>query len=184
MRTHPTTTVSHGELVAEVDLELAPLVLETWTAGIGTIHSCQDVGEDLAQLVGRLPHLADVARRETGRASIGFAGVGQLLAFLDALANAGRRDELYERMVHFAAPEAWQLVIGLLDEGLREEGGGDGEWAADGTPCSRLVAASFQVRFPRHDITQVTERMRRHNRGEAVALGRPAWASIAGDDDA
>lgn len=182
MRTHPATTVTLGDLAAEVDLELAPLILETWAAGIATIHSCQDVGENLGQLVGRLPHLADVARRETGRASIGFAGVAPLLAFLDALANAGRRDELYERMVHFAAPGAWQLVIGVLDEGLRDDAGA-GEQAGDGTPRSRLAAVSFQVRFPRSDVTEMTTRMRRHNRGEVVALGRPAWAAIAVDEE-
>jgi hypothetical protein len=175
VRTHAATTVTHGGLAAEVDVELVPLIVETWTAGIATIHSCQDVGENLAQLVDRLPHLADLARRETGRSSIGFAGVGPLLAFLDAMANSGRRDELYERMVHFAAPDAWQLVIGVLDEGLRGQGGEEDQ-------PSRLAAASFQVRFPRSDVGEMTERMRRHNRGEAVALGRPAFAAVTAED--
>jgi hypothetical protein len=70
VRTHPATVVVHGDLEAEVDLELAPLVLEIWRAGIETIHSCQDVGENLASLAAQLSHVAEIARRElAGRAS-------------------------------------------------------------------------------------------------------------------
>ncbi len=180
MRTHPATTVSHGDRVAEVDLELAPLVLEVWRAGIDTIHSCQDVGENVAGLAVHLPHLADVVRRETGRASIGFPDGAALVAFLEALANAGPRDLFYERMVHWASPEAWELVLGLQDRGLRD---GGPEAAVDGTPLSRLTPASFQVRFPRTDTPGIVERLRRHNRGEGVALGRPTWAAITVDED-
>lgn len=183
MRTHPATVVQHGDLVAEVDLDLAPLVVEIWRAGIGTIHSCQDVGENLAELATRLPHVAEIARRELGRASIGFSGVEPLLGFLDAVANAGPRDGFYERMAHWASPDAWQLVLGLQDLGLAcdndDDDPGERGLAPDGVPLSQLSAGSFQVRFPRSDLAEMTERMRRHNRGEAVALGRPTWAAIA-----
>lgn len=185
MRTHPATIVERGDLTVEVDLELAPLVREIWRAGIETIHSCQDAGENLAELATRLSHVAEIARRELGRASIGFSGVEPVMGFLDALANAGPRDEFYERMAHWAAPDAWQLVLGLQDVGL----GGDDEdptgqrLAPDGTPLSQFGVGSFQVRFPRSDIGEMTERMRRHNRGEAVALGRPTWASITVPDN-
>ncbi len=181
MRTHPATTVAHGGLAAEVDLELAPLILETWRAGTATIHSCQDVGENVADLADRLPHLAEVVRRETSRASIGFPDAPALLSFLEALANAGRRSPFYERMVLWAAPDAWQLVIGVQDPGLERDDGQVPE--PDGSPRSRLVAASFAVRFPRSDVAEMTERMRRHNRGEVVALGRPTWAAITPSDD-
>jgi len=175
VRTHPATLVSHGDRAAEVDAELAPLVEEIWRAGIGTIHSCQDVGENLVELAVHLPHLAEAVRRETGRASIGFPDAPALLGFLGALANAGPRDAFYERMVHWASPDAWQLVVAVADPGL--EAGDD--LAPDGTPRSLLVAASFQARFPRQDIEEMTARMRRHNRGDAVPLGRPTWAAIA-----
>jgi len=59
-------------MAAEVDLELGPLIVEIWRAGIETIHSCQDVGENIGGLAAQLPHLAETARRELGRASIGF----------------------------------------------------------------------------------------------------------------
>ncbi len=179
MRTHPATAVSHGVLAAEVDRELVPLILEIWRAGITTIHSCQDVGENLAELAVQLPHLADLVRRETGRASIGLPDRNALLDLLGALANAGARDELYERMVHWASPGAWQLVVAVQDAGL--EAGEDP--APDGTPRSELVAASFQVRFPRTDIDEMVERLLRHNRGEAVALGRPTWTAITVPDE-
>jgi hypothetical protein len=180
VRTHPTTTVTHGDRAAEVDVELAPLVLEIWRAGIETIHSCQDVGENVAGLAAGLPHLADVVRRETGRASIGFARGDAVVAFLEVLANAGPRDRFYERMVHWASPAAWQLVLGVQDQGLRDGDAGEG---VDGTPLSRLVLASFQVRFPRTDADEITARLRRHNRGEAVALGLPTWEAITVDDE-
>lgn len=176
VRTHPATVVVHGAWSAEIDLELSDLVLEVWRAGIGTIHSCQDVGENIAGLVAELPHLEAVARRELARAGIGFADLQGLLAFQEALANAGARDGFYERILHWASPDAWQCVIGLRDPGLEGDAAPTG---SDGSPRSRLVAASFQVRFPRADIEEATDRLRRHNRREAVPLGRPTWASIA-----
>jgi hypothetical protein len=184
MRTHPARVIVHGDLSAEVDLELAPLVLEIWRAGLQTIHSCQDVGENLVDLAVELPHLAGIVQRETGRASIGFPSHEAVLALLDALANAGPRDELYERMAHWASPGAWQLVLGIQDQGLeRDEAKGRGLTAPDGTPLSRFAAPSFQVHFPRTDATEMTQRMRRHNRGEPVALGWPTWAAITLPDD-
>lgn len=175
MRTHPAVTVAHGELAAEVDVELAPLIGAAWEAGMVTIHSCQDVGENVAGLAEHLPHLDELVRRETGRASIGFASAGGLVAFCETVANAGPRDGLYERMVHWATPDAWQLVVALQDRGLVEE---ELPAAVDGTPLTRFETASFQVRFPRSDIAEVTERLRRHNRGDRVALGRPDWTAI------
>ena len=180
MRTHPARIVSAGGWTAEVDVELASLIVEVWRAGIETIHSCQDVGENIAALARDLPHLAPVARREAGRASIGFADVAGLVAFHDALASSGRRDGFYERMLHWASPDAWQCVIGLHDPGLV---GGEGTPSGDGTPASRIAAVSFQVRFPRSDIEEMTERLGRHNRGEAVVLGRPSWSAITVDED-
>lgn len=180
VRTHPAIVVSHGQWSAEVDAELAALVLEVWRAGIETIHSCQDVGENIAGLAAQLPHLEPVARREAGRASVGFGDLDGLMAFQEALANAGPRDDFYERMLHWASPRAWQCVIGITDAGLEK---GAGPVASDGVPMSRLAAASFQVRFPRSDVEEVTDRLRRHNRGEEVALGRPTWRAITVDGD-
>lgn len=180
MRTHPAVEVAHGDLRAEVDVGLAPLVLEIWRAGIGTIHSCQDVGENVAGLARRLPHLEEVVRRQTGRASIGFGHPELLLRFYDALANAGPRNDFYERMVHWASPGAWEALAGIHDTGLEEA---TGPPAADGTPLTRFTAPSFQARFPRTDVDEMVERMRRHNAGEAVALGRPTWAAITVEED-
>lgn len=172
MRTHPATLLQHGEWKAEIDVELVPLVLEIWRAGIGTIHSCQDVGENISGLVAGLAHLGSVARHEAGRASIGFASTDGLLAFLDAQANSGPRDGFYERLLHWASPGAWQCVIGLRDSGLEAAPVGEP------TPSSRLAAVSFQVRFPRSDIEEATVRLQRHNRGDDVAPRRPSWATI------
>ncbi len=180
MRTHPANVVAVDDQSAEVDVELAPLITEVWQAGIVTIHSCQDVGENVGELVPELPHLEPVAQREAGRASIGFADLTDLLAFHDAVVNAGPRDDFYERVMHWASPGAWQCVIALHDPGLEQA---RGPVAPDGTHRSRLAAASFQVRFPRSDIHEATDRLRRHNRGEqAAAPGRPTWVAIDGEE--
>ena len=185
MRTHPAAVVVHGEMAAEVDLDLGSLIVEIWRAGIETIHSCQDVGENIGGLAAQLPHLAETARRELGRASIGFPSAEPLLVFLEALANAGPRDLFYERMAHWASPDAWQLMLGLQDLALERDEGDPGAQglAPDGTPRSRFGVVSFQVRFPCGDADEMTERMRRHNRGDAVPLGRPTWEAITVPDD-
>jgi len=164
VRTHPATIISHGELEAEIDIELAPLILEIWRAGITTIHSCQDVGENVSSLVADLPHLAEMVRRETGRASIGFREPQALLAVLDALARAGPRDQFYERMVHWATPDAWQLVIAVQDQGLQP---GTSPSPALETE-SRLTAVSYQLRFPRTDVGEMVVRTQRYNRSAGV----------------
>jgi hypothetical protein len=85
-------------------------------------------------------------------------------------------------MAHWASPDAWQLVLGVQDLGLERDPHGQ-DLAPDRTPRSQFGALSFQARFPRGDVGEMTERMRRHNRGEAVALGRPTWTAIAVPDD-
>ena len=175
MRTHNAVVVAYGDLEAEIDVDLADPILEIWTAGIPTIHSCQDIGENIAAMGPPLPHLDDVVRHQRGRSIIGFPTARQLLDFYAAVANSGPRDAFYERMIHWASPGAWECTTGLRDWGLETD---RGTAAADGTPLSRFAAASFHVRFDRSDIGEITERLRRHNRGEAVALGRPTWASI------
>ena len=42
---HASQRVAHGEWVAELDIGIAPFVLELWRAGIETHNSCQDIGE-------------------------------------------------------------------------------------------------------------------------------------------
>ncbi len=173
---HPTVAVAHGDFRAEVDVDLADLILEMWRAGIETVDSCQDLGDALSELARHLPHLAQNVRRDSGRAVIGFENPIPLLALYDAVANAGPRDAFYERMVHWAAPGAWECITGIYDWGLVD---GDGTFAPDGTASSRFAASSIQLRFPRTDIGEMTQRMRRHNRGEVVALGMPDWSSIS-----
>jgi hypothetical protein len=40
---HPTVLVQVGEMVADIDVELAPLITELWKAQLFTTRSCQEL---------------------------------------------------------------------------------------------------------------------------------------------
>ena len=60
---HPTSLVTLGDRRANVDVELAPLVLELWRADIETDSCCQDCGEYLASGADTDPHIMRLAER-------------------------------------------------------------------------------------------------------------------------
>jgi hypothetical protein len=162
-----------GETV-QVDKELADLVVEAYRAGITTTSSCQDAGESLEQLVRRQPHLASDGRHRRGRAYLTFAYRRDLTDFHEAVACGGTRDALYERMMHWAAPSAWKRSIGIDDFGLSD----------DDRPSTApsIVPTSYQVEFPRDDIPQIIDRLRRFNAGDVVEHGDATWDTVANPD--
>ncbi len=46
MNSHKQVLIRHGRQSTHVDEKIAPLILETWRAGIATIFSCEDFGQD------------------------------------------------------------------------------------------------------------------------------------------
>jgi hypothetical protein len=85
---HPTVFLEFGRLAAEVDEEIAPLVLACWRAGIETDESCQGTG-DGDECFLSFPRIEDYAK------------------FADRLMRGGPRDELYERMVDPMVDTRW-----------------------------------------------------------------------------
>lgn len=39
---HPTVRLSHGHMSADIDVEIAPIILGCWELGIETVYCCQD----------------------------------------------------------------------------------------------------------------------------------------------
>ena len=102
---HPTRLIRHGPFEAEVDEDLAPLVLGLWRAGIETASACQDEGESDAE-VG---DAAGVGRR--GRAYVEFVTLDDALRFYDlAAAEVAEAEDLYARMGNHAAAGAWEAL--------------------------------------------------------------------------
>jgi hypothetical protein len=154
--THPQVQVEHGGYSAEVDAELAPLILELWRAEIWTSLSCQE-GVD-------------------GRVWIEFEGES-VERFLSIAAGAhdAEMDSLYNRVVGGFEPDeeweewrktrAWSYTASVEDANVKYEQ--DGETVhevAEGGPDVRLLVS---VRFPRTDLLAVLARVKAHNRSHA-----------------
>lgn len=80
-REHETVLVREGDMEAEIDVKIAPLVREVWKAGIETNMSCQEDGFGLVWLE--------------------FPGEKELLSFLAIVVNRYEegRDSVYNRSV-------------------------------------------------------------------------------------
>jgi hypothetical protein len=163
---HPVTTVQVGNLVAEIDQMLAPVVEATWRNGIQTLTSCQDAGESNADWVAKLPHMADYVATSKGWAFIDFA-VDQGLAFLDAVACTGARDAFYVRMVHWAAPDAWRINVKPYDAAMFDE-----------TVPSQFHLRLMQVMFPQYDIPELVRRLDNHTDGHVIPPTPTDWSTV------
>lgn len=82
MGTHTQKRIKHGEMEADVDVAIAPLILELWRAGWETSWSCQE--------------------QEDGRAAVGFEDVHHAEAFL-AVAVGTFPHDLIEDDAYLAA---------------------------------------------------------------------------------
>lgn len=127
---------------ADVDEELAEVVLSCWRLEIATIACCQDGGESLRDAGKRFPHLMAEIKLRRGRSYIDFGNLESLLRFYSAVANGGERNELYERMYDWWAPGAWSVLCSPI----RGEG-------------SEFRAALYQLEFPRDDIPLILQRL-------------------------
>jgi len=142
---HPTRLIRHGPFEAEVDEELAPLVLGLWRAGIETASACQDEAESDAEVGGA------GAAAHRGRAYVEFVSLDDALRFYDLVAASGCDDEgLYARIGSHAVPGSWEARLTMYDTRLTT-GTGD----LSGPP--RFAAGVVRVRFPRTDIAALTD---------------------------
>jgi hypothetical protein len=147
---HPVTHIAHGDIEAEVDRGIAPLVLEAWRAGVTTRQSCE---ED--------PH---------GLVWLQFETIVDLLDFLTIVSgNSFQRRSLYDRLLYgydrIAEPCAnqWRYEIVVHDLAVDEVEIRDGVWKEIhlGSP---MFQAFVSVRFPRRDIPPVFHRLKKYNR--------------------
>ncbi|HEU5111488.1 MAG TPA: hypothetical protein VFT95_23345 [Micromonosporaceae bacterium] len=165
---HRTVTVRVGTMEADVDQLLAPAIEAAWRNGIHTLTSCQDAGESNADWVQKLPHMARYVAARKGWAFIDFT-VDNGLRFLDAVARAGARDAFYVRMVHWAAPDAWQINVKPYDAAMIDE-----------TAPSTFQLRLMQVMFPQRGIAEVARRLNAHAAGHLVGPAPTDWSSVGG----
>jgi hypothetical protein len=152
---HKQVLVEVGDMAAEVDEGLAPLIRELWRAGIHTTMSCQE--------------------NRPGIAWIQFASAPDAEEFLSMVGEyEDGIDSLYSRInprclplcpEHCAELEAklWEYDVFAEDFGLEEDIDDDGnsveEWHNGDTYFNLFVS----IRFPVTDIPTLVERMVRQN---------------------
>jgi hypothetical protein len=163
---HPVTPVRVGPVAADIDTMIAPLIEAIWRAGIATLTSCQDAGESNADWAERLPHMADYVNRHRGWAFVDFR-LDQGLAFLDAVAAAGERDDFYVRMTHWAAPDAWRLQARPYDAAMFDE-----------RRASTFDITMLQVMLPHRDLGETTRRLTDFTAGRLVEPAPTDWSTV------
>jgi hypothetical protein len=140
---HPQTLIEHAGMQAEVDREMASLILDLWRLGLRTVNSCQD---------------------NFGKVWIEFAGGGEAEAFASIAAGEFVFDAnaLYSRVLGWGEADDPELV--WLYDAIPDDG--HVQWIGehpDQTPKatgSPLVTFTVSVRFPRSDLREVERRVR------------------------
>jgi len=141
---HPQARIEHAGKSADVDEEIAPLLLELWRANLWTIASCQDLG---------------------GRVSIEFEDGRTAETFLN-LVSDGRSsdvDSIYNRIVVEEEPDDWEY---FRRHRIWEYGAGRPiDYAETGPPDFEFWGVA--VRFPRSDLDEALRRVRDFNAAQA-----------------
>ena len=158
---HETVHVEVGDMDADIDVGIAPLIEEIWRAEIVTINSCQEA--------------------QPGVAGIVFLTAEHAEAFLDIVAGEFDDDDdsLYNRILQARSADdedqdgRWIFIVDLHDESL------DWQERPDGTLDVRSTGSphfgfSISIGFPVMDIPVLVERMRAHNEAATTTdLGSP-----------
>jgi hypothetical protein len=156
---HPVRRVTVGDLSADIDEELAPIVEIIWRLGLTTWTCCQNAGESNAGWPEVLPHMAPIIAAQVGWAYIDFP-VDDGLAFLSALAQAGPRDAFYLRMTHWAAPDSWNASAGPMDRATFDQ-----------TQVSDFTLELLLVSFPSYDRAEILRRLTDYEAGRRTPPG-------------
>lgn len=156
---HPVRRVTVGEMSADIDEELAPIIELIWRLGMHTWTCCQNQGESNAEWAEQLPHMVPVVASQLGWAYIDFP-IDDGLAFLTALAQAGPRDAFYLRMAHWAAPDSWDISARPMDAATFNE-----------RIESRFGLRLLLVRFPSYDRAEILRRLTEYETGHRVPPG-------------
>ena len=147
---HAKQRVVCGEWAADIDIGIAPFVLELWRAGIETHNSCQDIGEMLLAD----PDDCAVDTGLIGRATVALSFPGDLFTLYALLADHGPLDDFYERMTNPWALGGWEHWLGVIDDRLDH---GDMSMPASFSPFG------VEMTLPTTDIAEATRRLRSAN---------------------
>jgi hypothetical protein len=149
-RKHKTVHIRHGDLEADVDRQIAPLILEMWRAGIETYQSCQAaprgwIWVQFDSQVALERFLNIVGIYEPDKKS------------LHERARYG-----YDRITSKRRGQ-WEYVAVVDDLSVEEDDSGDGatEEIYHGYPDYMLLIG---MHFPRRDLPTVLRRLVEHNR--------------------
>lgn len=145
MINHPTKYIEFGDMKADVDELIAPLVLNLWKQGILTHLSCQD----------NVPK---------GWIWLCFCSAEDAERFLSIVAGKfdGEVNSLYNRIVqNWETKQLWRYAVSPLD--LNTECSLDGNdeniLITKPTAPKPYVQFLFSVRFPRKDLKEVEKRV-------------------------
>ena len=159
---HKTVSVNIGEMMADIDIKIAPLIEEIWKADFHTFNSCQD----------NQPYWKPAS--QTGVIWIEF-DLDDGLQFLNIIADeySDDYDSLYNRIRHGWETEDknsidWEFAINLVDWSIESryegENGEPGDIYCIETPTGPPNFIPFlSVLFPKEDLPLVEERMRQYN---------------------
>ena len=136
--THPQVHLVAGEFEADVDEGLAPILRLLWEAKVETMSGCQNAGESLADLPETEPHMAAYVEARKDTAYIDFF-LGGVEGFLTLVAAGHPSEEMWYRMTHWCAPNAWTNTFLVADD--------DGIFDALGV----------QISFPISDIPEILD---------------------------
>ncbi len=165
VRTHTAVLVRRGSTRALIDGRIAPLVLETWRAGVRTHCSCEDAGS-----------LRDDDQMR-GWVQLGFPSVEHARAWLRIVARHRRgRHTLYHRMTSALRERCrtrWRWEVSAFDAAYC--------WASGTNAGPTTLDFRVFVYFPRADLATVVRRLREHNRAP-VTLRRPRDGSRTGHE--
>jgi len=143
MAEHPQVRIELDGVFAEVDEQLADLILDLWRLGLWTVNSCQD---------------------NFGKVWIEFVGGGEAEAFASMVAGEFVFDAeaLYSRVLGWGAAEdpesVWQFGIAPDDRNVKWEGPHPDQTPRVVGPPHIVFTAS--VRFPPTDLPEVKHRIR------------------------
>ena len=138
---HKQVRIKVDSFEADVDEELAPLLVELWKAGMRTVLSCQE--------------------NRPGVAWIQFFSVDDLTYFLDTVGGcaAVEEDDLYWRITQDADEDggSWEYALHPMDIAADDEA--DDDWHEHLPDFAFLPS----VRFPRTDLPLLLRHMTFHN---------------------
>jgi hypothetical protein len=154
MPDHPQTRIEHDGFAAEVDVEIADLLVNLWRLDLWTSLSCQD---------------------NFGKVWIMFEDGGAAQAFLSIVAGKfdDDADSLYNRVLDGFQPDeeadyedfrenrAWLNKVSVEDRNVRTEFTDDDERIV--TPVGPpVVEFNVSLHFPRSDLPEVERRVAAH----------------------